>query len=83
MKMENNLPVKWNDEEKYYDFLKRKDFYISLVIIAKSNDRFKRIIKPTKITHINKVEYLITDKNKRIKYDPRIFHYNTYEECAN
>jgi len=86
-----HLMAIYKDEFKE-DFVNKKDFYVCLVVLVATKDRFKRILKPTRILYIenkSKTKYseknmikLIPDKGKKFSYDSSIFWFETYEECV-
>lgn len=77
------LPHQKLDETKYEELKKRKHFYVCLVVLGKSKDRFKRIIKPTKVKFASKSStLLIPDKGKSFHYDTSIYYFDNYEDCA-
>jgi len=75
-----------------YDEVKnKKDFYVCLFLLNRSKDRFKRILKPTKITHLEypkRASYngkeikLIPYKGKKFSYDTSIYYFNNFEDCV-
>ena len=70
------------DEKNHKEILEKENFYISLVVLGNSKDRFKRIIKPTQISHTDGNVLSISGENKTIIYATNIFWYETYDDCV-
>lgn len=80
-----NLP--WRlDTEEFKELNKKEIFYVCLIQMTKSFDRYKRILEPTKIVNIEvsdyRQTYLVPEKGKKIRYTSEIEYFFTYEECA-
>lgn len=76
-----HLPNKNINEKEYKELIKKEYFYVCLVTLGVTKDRFKRLIKPTKIIKINDYK-LVPEKGREFNYNTSIYYFYNYKECA-